>query len=186
MYCVQYQSITPRVWDTKNQTGRDSVWAGRGRGGRAGGAEGGRGGSGTGSSRGGEGAAAAAAAATVATTPVVTNTQRVSVCSDRRALTHATCRYNYGRKKSPRREGEGEKVTLHCGKGMNEMERAICGMIHTSGFMSVSLVPFPFPSFILHPSIPHSTLGPQLRRHSASGFAPLPCSLSPGRVARPR
>ena len=27
---VQYQSITPRVWDTKNQTGRDSVWAGAG------------------------------------------------------------------------------------------------------------------------------------------------------------
>ena len=43
-------------------------------------------------------------------------------------------------------------MTLHCGKGMNEMERAICGMIHTSGFMSVSPVPFPslnsLPSFI--------------------------------------
>ena len=71
-------------------------------------------------------------------------------------------------------------MTLHCGKGMNEMERAICGMIHTSGFMSVSLVPFPFslstpfhPSSV-RPSIPHSTLGPQLRRHSASGFAPQP------------
>ena len=36
VYCVQYQSITPRVWDTKNQTGRDSVWAGAGaRAGRA-------------------------------------------------------------------------------------------------------------------------------------------------------
>lgn len=69
--------------------------------------EGGRGGSGTGSSRGGEGAVAAA---TVASTPVVTNTQRVSVCSDRRALAHA--RYLqvqlWAKKKSPHR-GRGRE-----------------------------------------------------------------------------
>ena len=61
--------------------------------------------------------------------------------------------------------GGGEKVTLHCGKGMNEMERAICGMIHTSGFMSVSLVPsLPLPlsslPSILHPSSVRSSLTP--------------------------
>ena len=85
-------------------------------------------------------------------------------------------------------------MTLHCGKGMNEMERAICGMIHTSGFMSVSPVPFPFPfpslnslpSFILHPSV-HPSLhsGASITPSFSVWLRPTAMQLVP-RVARPR
>ena len=92
------------------------------------------------SGRGGEGAQAGAdlrrrrrRGVAVAITPVVTNTQRVSVCSDPHSLTHGTCRCNYGVKSHL-----GGRESYAALWQRNEMERAISGMIRTTRAHRVS------------------------------------------------